>query len=289
VGRPGPQRTRPKCRFSRPAQAAIASTTVPDALFVPDGDRLIPTELARGPWSADALHGGPVAAVLARAVEACGTLVPMRVTRLTVELLRPVPLTPLTVTAQVVRPGKRVQLVEGSVTAGDTEVARVRALRIRTAEVPVPVQEPSPRTPTDPLAAPQRVFAPDAAVRGLAFHADAVEMRLIAGAFESAGAATVWMRLLRPVVAGEETSPLQRVAALADFGNGISGIVPFGTHTFVNPDLTVALARLPTDEWVGLDAVSRLSHDGVGMAESLLFDRIGPIGRAVQTLYVDAR
>jgi len=29
------------------------------SLFEPDGDRLVPTELARGPWSPESLHGAP--------------------------------------------------------------------------------------------------------------------------------------------------------------------------------------------------------------------------------------
>jgi hypothetical protein len=213
----------------------------------------------------------------------------MQVTRLTVELTRPVPMAPLLVSAQVVRSGKRVQLVDGSMMAGETEVARVRALRIRTAAVPVPEQPPDPRLPSDPLALPKSQSSSSAPVRGTAYHADGVEMRFVRGNFDEVGPSTVWMRLCQPVVDGEEPSALQRVAAIADFGNGISKIVPFATHTFINPDLTVALARFPTGEWVGLDAVTRLSDRGLGQAESLLFDQQGPFGRAVQSLYVEGR
>ncbi len=106
--------------------------TVPDdALFQPDGANVVPTEFARGPWTPDALHGGPVAALLARAVESIPTDEPMHVTRLTVELLRPVPLAPLSVSASVVRPGRKVQLVDARISSGDREVAWARALRIR--------------------------------------------------------------------------------------------------------------------------------------------------------------
>jgi hypothetical protein len=262
---------------------------VPSALFVPDRGRLVPTELARGPWSADALHGGPVAAILARAIEACDTLAPMRLTRLTVELVRPVPLAPLTVSARIVRPGKRVQLVEGSVVTGEIEVARATGLQIRTAMVPIEAQAPFPPTPSDPLAAPERGPDPSVRTQGVAYHADGVEMRFVRGAFDELGPATVWMRLCHPVVDGEQPSPWQRVAAVADFGNGVSKILPFETHTFINPDLTVAVARLPVGDWVGLDSVSRLSQDGVGQAESLLFDQQGAFGRALQSLYVDVR
>ena len=92
-----------------------------------------------------------------------------------------------------------------------------------------------------------------------------------------------------PVVVGEQPSPLQRTAAAADFGNGVSRILDFESHVFINPDLTVAFSRPPVGEWIGFDVVSRLSEEGFGQAESLIFDPTGPVGRAVQSLLVDPR
>src|SRR5437867_2191262 len=109
-----------------------------EALFVPEGERFLPTELCRGPWSPDAQHGGPPAALLARAVERFGGGDEMQVARLTVELLRPVPLAPLTLTARLARPGRKVQLVEAALRAGDVEVARAVALRIRRVPLALP-------------------------------------------------------------------------------------------------------------------------------------------------------
>ncbi|HSS08358.1 MAG TPA: thioesterase family protein [Acidimicrobiales bacterium] len=262
---------------------------MPAALFVTDRDRVMPTDRSRGPWSPDALHGGPVAAVMARAIERCESPVPMEVTRLTVELLKPVPLAPLLITARVVRQGKRVQLVEARAVAGEQEVARTTGLRIRTADIPVPDQPPLPPTPTDPMAATPRPPVVTYVDGGAAYHLDGVEMRFAAGSFQGDGPSTVWMRLCQPIVAGEEPSPLQRVAAVADFGNGISKVVPFDRYAFINPDLTIAIFRPPRGEWVGLDALSRLASNGIGQAESLLFDEDGPLGRALQSLYVDRR
>jgi Thioesterase-like superfamily len=82
---------------------------------------------------------------------------------------------------------------------------------------------------------------------------------------------------------------LQRTAAAADFGNGVSRILDFETHVFINPDLTVSLSRVPAGEWIGFDVVTRLSPDGYGQAESLIFDRVGPAGRATQSLLVEER
>jgi hypothetical protein len=117
----------------------------------------------------------------------------------------------------------------------------------------------------------------------------AVDFRFVRGSGDTLGPATAWTRLRVPVVPDEDPSPLQRTAAAADFGNGISRILDFDTHLFINADLTVALSRPPAGEWVGLDMVTRLSPDGYGQAESLVFDRHGPVGRAVQCLIVDQR
>ncbi|MGH9058756.1 MAG: thioesterase family protein, partial [Acidimicrobiales bacterium] len=259
----------------------------------PEGDRLAPTELTAGPWSPDAQHGGPVSALLARACEQVPAERAMQVVRLTVELVRPVPLTPLEVHAEITRPGKRVQLVDATLrTAGSggrdgTEVARARALRIRTTPVPVPDQLPDPQAPAPPDV--DGIPTPPAGLAAGMGYAAAVDLRHVTGSWEGLGPATVWIRLLADLVEGEVPSPFQRVAAAADFGNGLSRIVPFDTHTFLNPDLTIALSRIPAGSWIGLDAVTRLSPDGFGQAESTVFDTAGPVGRAVQSLIVERR
>ena len=269
------------------------------ALFHPDGDRWIPTDYARGPWSPDALHGGPVAALLARAVEACPSDNPMHVSRLTVELLRPVPVVPLTVTATVSRPGRKVQLIDLCLSSADHDLARGRALRIRqlpdnspatggladvTVSGPVPGAAPdAPPGPGDGRRSPEPVQG------YTAFHTDGVELRFVAGEFGRRGPATVWVRLAVPVVPGEEPSPLSRVAGAADFGNGVSSLFDFQNYLFINPDLTVFLRRPAVGEWICLDARTTLGTPGIGLAQSVLWDVNGPIGTSVQNLLVERR
>jgi hypothetical protein len=254
----------------------------PDTLFVPAANGAwLPTAFSRGPWSPEALHGGPVAALLARAVEPeLGELQPVRVT---VELLRPVPHVPLHVTAVTERPGRKVRLASASIAADGAEVARATALAIRTANVPVEgaAIAPRPRLPSD---ATEEV-PPDTGYA--AFHNAGVEHAFVRGRFGQPGPATDWIRLRVPVVPDEVPSPLQRTMAAADFGNGISGVRPFAELVYINPDLTVYLHRLPEGEWVCLDAVTSMEQNGIAMAESRLFDERGPVGRAVQSLIVD--
>jgi hypothetical protein len=259
------------------------SPELPDAVFHRDGDRFVPTELARGPWDPNAQHGGPSAALLAALLEEHDAGPPAHVARMTIELLRPVPMHPIELRARTLRPGKKVQLVEASVLAGETEVVRATALRIRLADVEFADAPDDQLTP-----GPGELRERFENVNGLNF-GFAMEMSVARGEVGAAGPAAVWFRLAVPIVAGEEPTPLMRVAAAADFGNGISGAVTWDEHLFINPDLTFYLHRQPAGEWVGLDAVTWPTHDGVGVADAALYDERGRIGRAVQALLLDRR
>lgn len=246
----------------------------------------MPTELARGPWTNDALHGGPVAALLARAVEAIPTPGPMLPMRFTMDLLRPVGFEPLVVESALARPGRKVQLVEATAATDAGVVARAMALRIRAEAVVAPDDPPAVVPPGPEHGERQMGWREN---EDTAFHNSAVEHRFVLGRFDRPGPATDWVRLQHPVVPGEVPTPFQRVVAAADFGNGLSGELDFDQYAYVNPDLTVHLFRLPVGEWVCLEASTRLGSEGTALAESALYDTGGPIGRSLQSLIVEAR
>ena len=206
----------------------------------------------------------------------------MFVARLTIELLRPVPRTPLAARHRFLRPGRKVQLVEASLWDGDTEVARVTALSIRRSSAALPEDtHPRPHDPPDAVAewmAPYRSSP--------AYHLTGVEIR----APETEGAPNwAWVRLKVPLLAGEEPSGLIRICAAADFPNGISNVVGPDRFSYINPDVTVYLYRLPRGEWVLVDARTWLQPHGTGMAEGALYDEFGRIGRSMQALLVEPR
>lgn len=267
-------------------------TSLPEAIFHRDGDIVVPTELARGPWSADAQHGGAPASLLAGEIERWEPGPAHFVARITVELYRPVPLAPLRLQTETVRPGKRVQWVQSQLLDGDTVVARATGLRVRSEELGLPVP---PREPLD-LPGPHEsegyeLFPAGSddrggAALGVGFWL-AVDVRQARGSWAEPGPGAVWFRLRQPIVEGEEISALQRVSAAADFGNGVSATLERGRYLFINPDLTIFVHRLPIGEWVAVDAVSHAESHGVGVAETVLGDEGGRIGRSVQTLLVD--
>ena len=260
--------------------------TMVESIFEPAGDGMFrSTEAALSPWSDQMLHGGPPTMLMAREIERFPAEQPMFVTRLTVELLRPVGVAALAVRSRLVRPGRKVQLVEASLWNGEQEVARATAVRIRTAEVEVPLDlEPAPHPPPELLTESLGEWRP-----GPAYHLIGVEVRVPAEQIARLGPAWAWFRLKLPVVPGEEPSGLQRICAVADFPNGISRIVDPRRLTFVNPDMTLYVHRLPVDEWVLLDARTWLEPHGTGMAEGAIYDRRGRLGRSVQSLLVEPR
>lgn len=255
-----------------------------DALFRRDGDLYHPTELTEGPWSPDAQHGGPPAALLAGAVERAPADVEMVVARITVELLRPVPLQPLVLTSEVVRPGRKVQLVAASLVHEGSEVARALGLRIRLGDVDLQLVQPDTVVITRPdIGRPVRFFDKPGA-----FATDAMEVLMIDGNFNEAGPGKAWFRLKVPLVMDEETTAVQRVAAAADFGNGLSNLA--GTErrwVFINPDLEIRMSRPPAGQWVYLDSTTMISPTGTGLARSMLADEQGWLGVAAQSLFVD--
>ncbi|HVQ76962.1 MAG TPA: thioesterase family protein [Candidatus Binatia bacterium] len=263
---------------------------VPDAFYVPEGARFVATGHTRGPWSAGHQHAGPPSALLARSIERAMADDPaLRVMRLAVELMAPVPIATIEVATTVLRAGRKVRRVEAVLTADGRSVARAAGLAIRTEAVPVPPvrpdlhEMPAPPEGGTPWTFP--VFQGGSARGG---YIAAVDARCVRGGVGE-NPTTVWIRSRVALVAGESPSPLQRVMIAADSGNGIAIVLDPERFTFVNADLTVHLHRLPVDEWVCLEAITAPEPDGIGLTRSRLFDRRGSIGYGLQTLVVEAR
>jgi Thioesterase-like superfamily len=258
------------------------------AVLAPDGDLLVPSLHARGPWDAAAMHGGAPTALLARAIEALDTPAPMRCVRLAVEFPRAVPLEPVRASARLTRPGRKLALAEAQLTTADgATVLRANATLLRRGAVTIPDRA---RIPDDAVPGPEdgRLAHWSGGDETAGFHLTAIELRFARGDWGH-GPALGWFRLAMPLVAGEQPTPLQRAVAIADFGNGVSRALDFQTHLFVNTDLTVHLHHEPEGEWVALDARTDFDAEGVGQATSILRDARGRIGTAAQSLFVEER
>jgi hypothetical protein len=257
-----------------------------EPIFTRDGDSFVPTAQAVGPWDPGQLHGGAPGALIARAIQALAPQ--MQLARITFEFRGPVPLAPLEVEAEIVKPGGRLQLAQASVASGGRSVLTATATLLRRGDMQLPGvarwTAPLPAAPPDdPSHVGQQPTRPG-------FHTSGMTIRFAnATGYGRPGPAQAWFRLQRDLVAGEQIPPVCRAVAAADFANGISSVLDWDEWLFVNCDLTVTLLQDPRTPWVLLDAATQIDTSGVGCASATLFDEHGPIGFARQTLFVAPR
>lgn len=260
-----------------------------DAVFEFKDGVATATPHAAGPWDPSMQHGGAPSALIAWVVEAIPTAVPMQVVRMTIDLLRPVPVGPLSVRQEVVREGRKIQLCSVSLFSGDKEVTRASVLKIRAGDY---AELEGKSVETEILLPGVEQSKPIAeTVRRSSGFISGLEVRNSKGGFDLLGArgpGAVWFRSVRPIVAGEANSPLMRAAMTADFSNGVSSALGEG-WTFLNGDLSINLVRMPVGEWILLEAETWLDPVGTGMAAGRLADEQGYFGRCIQSLVVEKR
>ena len=255
-----------------------------EAVFERDGARFRPTWKAGSPWGNEVQHGGPPAGLLARAIEQFAASEQMHVVRLTVDLFRPVPMTPLEVSARSVREGRRIHIVDAAITAAGVEVSRASGLLLRTAETGAPrtataLPPPRPEQADRGWPVDRRPGDPP---RREGFHT-ASEIRRLPRA--ETGSSVAWIRVPE-LVEGEAMTPLVRLAATCDFVNAVGsmGAGPAGGLGFINTDSTVYVHRSPAGEWLCLQVERALEPYGVGVSNAAIFDEDGPVGRATQAV-----
>jgi hypothetical protein len=261
---------------------------LPASLYVPADGGYEATALTIGPWDPGFQHAGPPAALLLREAEAAGGIGGGQTVRLAFDIFAPVPVGPIQVSASIVRPGRRIELVESVITAGDERpLMRLSAWRMRTREGGVPATEPG----SHPAAAGWLDSRPEVAAfftEEVAYHR-ALEWRFPTGTFNAPGPASAWTRPECELVAGEPMTPLQHLLVMTDAASGISAELDWSTTSFANVDLTLALHRAPRGEWLGMDATTVYGGTGAAQCYAVLFDETGAIGRSMHALFVEPR
>lgn len=254
----------------------------PDSFFTTEDDQWFkPTDHTRGPWHEHHCHAGPPCGLIARALQRC--LKEYRLTRLTVNLTRPIPHSGFRVTANALREGKTVAHGEAHITdAEDNVCVSASSLHMRAQPItPMPTHKISFGSPEN--AASGR-FPIEKALHNLpAFNGPGVEVRYPPGENGEPGPTIAWMKTV-PLLPEEEPTPFERICPLADCGNAFGRNAEAAEINFMNPDLTLLLQRDPEGVWLGTQAQSFWEKDGIGMADALLFDCHGVVGRALQTL-----
>ncbi len=248
------------------------------------GGRYLSTENTAGPWSTESQHLGPPSALLVRELEGCAPRADMVLSRVVFDVLGPVPVAELEVSASVVRPGRSVELLGAELSHSGRVVLRAQAWRISRGDTASIASEFSGMLP-EPPACPRMTLPADWSCGYL----NAVDWRVVDGDMFTPGDAIVWGRPLMPTVEGEETTALQRLFAIADSASGVSSRLDIRKWFAINTDLSVHLHREPQGSWFALEAETVIGPGGVGVATSVVHDLLGPMARTAQSLFVRER
>ncbi|MCP5366174.1 MAG: thioesterase family protein [Hyphomicrobiales bacterium] len=253
----------------------------PVSFFVERDGVFVGQDPARGPWLPDYCHAGPVTGLVARAVERAlgGDKV---LTRLTVDLHRPVPMAGIRVRAQVARDGRRVATATATVTDLDDRLcASASSMHVAEEDIgPVPTAPVARLARAD--AVPGRIGSGKMG-HDLPMFGHFVEVAIAAGEGRGRGPATMWMRT-PPLLPDDEPSSFQRLCPLADCGNGISSNAPLDQIGFVNSDITIVAHRRTQSDWLVSRAISHWHETGVGLARAEISDEDGPVASVLQTV-----
>jgi hypothetical protein len=251
------------------------------ALYVRDGDAFVGTACTKGSWHANGQSGGAVLALLGHALEDVPTLAPMSLARLTVDLVRPVPLGErLWIETDVKRDGKKIQVVDLVVTTAGSEHVIARALRVRDADLTSLTGMPRSTTTDDPAS----LLPPREELEAVEDRPGVAEfLRYGAELYRTTepvnGTHGLWVRLRVPVVAGEAIRPTSLTALPMDCVNLIGVQLDPAGASAINPDVTAHVTRSPVGEWVALTGNTWYSHEvGHGVSAATLSDEHGVFG-----------
>jgi hypothetical protein len=251
------------------------------AFYEPLGDDVFrSTEHTVGPWGPDSQHLGPPSALLVRSLQALRP----SLSRVTFEVLGPVPVADLRVSTSVERPGRSVELLSATLSHEGRVVLTARAWHIVGSDTSAVAGGEVAAMAPPASAVPMEI--PDFWSGG---YLAAVEWLSVSGGIFTPGDAQVWARPRVAVVEGSEPTPLERLFSVVDSASGVSSRVDIRKWYAINTDLTVHLHRQPVGEWIGMDARTTIGPDGVGLATSTVHDVEGPVGTTAQALFVRER
>ncbi|MBL4608796.1 MAG: thioesterase family protein [Pseudomonadales bacterium] len=262
---------------------------VNESLFVQEGNIFTPTAYAHGPWATHLLHGGSTGGIMAHVLEQCSPNPEMRMVRTTLDMFRPVPMTPLRIESSVLKEGRRLQMVEATIYAEEKAVARSVGIRMKKTQIAVPEKhQPIDVIPEGPEGLQEIKLSGDTQGKRLPGLNSNLEVRRLNG-FDGKGEGCAWFKMPLAVVEGVENSAFVHLGVISDFGNGIAQLLLPETMGMINGDINLYLHRDPRGEWIALKSKASMSETGIGVVNTQVFDTDGLVGQCHQAVMVQTR
>jgi hypothetical protein len=272
---------------SQGSESTRALAALPEAFYRELGaGRFESTEATAGPWSPKTQHGGPPSALVGRMLERHDPRPGSHIARVTVELVRPVPVAEVQVEVRTLRSGRSTELLEAEMTAGGRAVLLARAWRV----VDSPGHTPRVRNEPEPLPLPGPQPPQTMTGAHLEGYLSAMEWRFAPGqGFDVRGPGSAWLRQRIPLLADEPDTGLTRALTVADSNWAVAFELDYVQDLVINTDVTLALHREPVGEWLCMTSATAAGPGGGALASGRLDDVEGDCGRILQTLLVAAR
>jgi hypothetical protein len=251
----------------------------PPFYFQRDGNAFLPGKLTRNPWMADAIAGGPIAALIGAVIDEAGFDPAFEISRTTLDIFGKVPSVALVPQITALRAGKQMQLHRVELLAAGKVVAQSHILLVRklnTPEIAPPFPYPLPEAVAD------RQFLIGASMAG------AIRTKPIEGEVRTPGRGVTWLSMDGEVIQGTTPSPFVKACLFSDFGNGIGSATRHDEWSFANLDISVNYLRMPRGEWLLIDADTVMAGNGHGLAQSIFADADGIYAYGRQTIFVGA-
>ena len=234
---------------------------------------------AQGAWNEHEQHMAPATGIICAELEQFYPRADMRIGRISLDIFGLIPLEQFTVTTQVIRPGKTIELIESTMAAKGRTCIVARTWRMFAQDTSnVAAIEDSP------ILQPEK-FEPWSGMQTWpGGFIQSIETRNQPNEHRN-GQGTVWATTTKNMIDGEETSDFVRLMGIVDIANGIAPRqqLPF-KWGFPNLDLQIHMHRLPQGKWLGIQGVQQYGADGVGLSSAILHDVYGPFGRSEQII-----
>lgn len=234
------------------------------------------TAATRSNWTPEIQHGSPPLALLTMLVEQLLEGSPLRIGRVSLEILGAIPVAPVKARAWVERPGKRISMLAAEMIA-DRPVAKVTAWALATSDTRDAVTDRYP-----PLVEHAPAELPDYWWNAPGY----LEVMDWRPQDNSDDARVFWVTPQVQLIEGEEPTLLQNLMMVVDSANGVGSMLDTDRFVFMNTDTVIHLHRLPTGRDIGLRARASVGPDGIGVTNGEVFDRDGFVGTTAQTLLI---
>lgn len=241
---------------------------------------------AQGAWNSHEQHMAASTGLLTYELEKFMPRDDMRIGRISLDIFGLIPLEDFSITTQIIRGGRTIELIEATLAANGKTCIVARAWRMVTSDTSevAGLEESSIGQPEDYPEWQGIKYWDGGFIKTIYMKADPSNRN-----GKGVGWINTDMEMVEENGVVQPTSDFVHLMGLADIANGLVPRISQPNEIgwlFPNLDLQIHLYRKPQGRWLGFRTVQQIGMDGVGLTSSVLHDEKGAFGHCEQILTV---